>query len=287
MGGTLLGEFRRSGRRPSPTWTPTAGTSDPGSSVYPPGGGAVRRPRLHPRTPCRGGARAASPSGSGRAICRASSISRYAPPSGPSGIWPGGTSSSSHIPFVAITGSVGKTTTKDMVAAVLGEKYQGPQDRGQLQQRHRPAPDPAAARTRTHEICVLEMGMNHAGEIEYLSAIVEPDVALITNIGDSHIENLGSREKILKAKCEIFSHMDARKGYRHPQRGRRAAATLASAQLPFETVFVVRGRGPGIPGHRCGQRRGDGASDLPGDHPAAGFRRGASPPWAATWSTPP
>ena len=59
----------------------------------------------------------------------------------------------------------------------------------------------------THELCVVEMGMNHFGEIEYLSAIVEPDVAVITNIGDSHIENLGSRENILKAKCEIFSHM--------------------------------------------------------------------------------
>lgn len=59
--------------------------------------------------------------------------------------------------------------------------------------------------------------MNHAGEIEYLSEIVEPDVALITNVGDSHIENLGSREGIFRAKCEIFSHMK-QVGHRHPQR---------------------------------------------------------------------
>ena len=58
-----------------------------------------------------------------------------------------------------------------------------------------------------HEIAVLELGMNHAGEIDYLSALVEPDVVLMTNIGDSHIEHFGSREKILEAKSEIFHHV--------------------------------------------------------------------------------
>ena len=109
------------------------------------------------------------------------------------------------IPVVAVTGSVGKTTTKDMVAAVLGEHYKVLKTEGNLNT------DIGTCRTlfrldRSYQIAVLEMGMNHPGEIEVMSAIAQPDVCLITNIGDSHIENLGSRENILKAKCEIFSH---------------------------------------------------------------------------------
>ncbi len=110
------------------------------------------------------------------------------------------------IPFVAITGSVGKTTTKDMVAAVLGEKYRVLKTDGNFNNAVG-LPLTLLRLNSGHQICVLEMGMNHAGEIEYLSSIVEPDVALITNVGDSHIENLGSRENILAAKCEIFQHM--------------------------------------------------------------------------------
>ena len=58
-----------------------------------------------------------------------------------------------------------------------------------------------------HEAAVIETGMNHFGEIEYLTAMVKPDIAVISNIGDAHIEHLGSREGILKAKCEIFEHL--------------------------------------------------------------------------------
>ena len=109
------------------------------------------------------------------------------------------------IPVVAVTGSVGKTTTKDMVAAVLGEHYKVLKTEGNLNT------DIGTCRTlfrldKSYQIAVLEMGMNHPGEIEVMSAIAQPDVCLITNIGDSHIEHLGSRKNILKAKCEIFSH---------------------------------------------------------------------------------
>lgn len=111
------------------------------------------------------------------------------------------------IPFVAITGSVGKTTTKDMVAAVLGEKYRVLKTDGNFNNAIG-LPLTLLRLNSEHEICVLEMGMNHEGEIEYLSGIVEPDVAIITNVGDAHIENLGSRENILKAKCEIMEHLN-------------------------------------------------------------------------------
>lgn len=112
------------------------------------------------------------------------------------------------IPVIGITGSVGKTTTKDMIACVLGRKFNVLKTEGNFNNelglpltlfRLRPE----------HELCVLEMGMNHFGEIDYLTRIICPDVAVITNIGDAHIENLGSRENILKAKQEIFHYMTA------------------------------------------------------------------------------
>ena len=110
------------------------------------------------------------------------------------------------IPVVALTGSVGKTTTKDMVAAVLGEKYRVLKTEGNLNNEIG-VPMTLLRLSGEHEIAVLELGMNHAGEIDYLSALVEPAVVLMTNIGDSHIEHFGSREKILEAKSEIFHHV--------------------------------------------------------------------------------
>lgn len=110
------------------------------------------------------------------------------------------------IPVIGITGSVGKTTTKDMVAAVLGVKYRVLKTEGNFNN-ELGLPLTLFRLTGEDQICVLEMGMNHFGEIDYLTKIVVPDVAVITNIGDAHIENLGSRENILKAKSEIFHYM--------------------------------------------------------------------------------
>ena len=112
------------------------------------------------------------------------------------------------IPFVGVTGSVGKTTAKDMIAAVLGVKYKVLKTEGNFNN-NIGLPLTLLRLEKADEICVLEMGMDHAGEIDYLSELVEPDVALITNVGDSHIENLGSREAIFAAKCEIFNHLKA------------------------------------------------------------------------------
>ena len=110
------------------------------------------------------------------------------------------------IPFVAVTGSVGKTTTKDMVAAVLSEKFavhKTPENHNN----ELGVPMALLDLDSTHQISVIEMGMNSFGEIDNLSNLVRPSLALITNIGDAHIEILGSRENILKAKCEVFGHM--------------------------------------------------------------------------------
>ncbi|CAI3401253.1 UDP-N-acetylmuramoyl-tripeptide--D-alanyl-D-alanine ligase [Enterococcus cecorum] len=103
---------------------------------------------------------------------------------------------------VAITGSNGKTTTKDMTASVLAQKYRTYKTQGNYNN------DLGVPYTMLHmpddtEVLLLEMGMDHAGEIHFLSQLGQPDVAAITLIGEAHLENLGSRKNIAKAKMEI------------------------------------------------------------------------------------
>jgi len=108
---------------------------------------------------------------------------------------------------VGITGSVGKSTTKEMVAAVLSSTYRV----GKSPANHNNDIGMPMSILRLPEdtrIAVLEMGMNHFGEIAYLSSIAKPDVAVIVNIGTMHIEHLGSREGILQAKLEILEGME-------------------------------------------------------------------------------
>ena len=107
---------------------------------------------------------------------------------------------------IGITGSVGKTSTKDLVYAVLSGKYSVMKTLGNY---NNPlglpltlsnlGPDTQAA--------VIEMGMEHAGDIDYLSSLTEPHFGIVTNIGTSHIENLGSREGILHAKLELVEYL--------------------------------------------------------------------------------
>ena len=106
-------------------------------------------------------------------------------------------------PVVAITGSAGKTTTKEIIASVLSQKYKTLKTQGNFNN-DIGLPLTLLSRKSDHEALVLEMGMNHRGEISILSKIGRPTICMITNIGDAHIENLGSREGILQAKAEIF-----------------------------------------------------------------------------------
>ena len=115
------------------------------------------------------------------------------------------------IPFVGITGSVGKTTAKDMIAAVLSVKYKVLKTEGNFNN-NIGLPLTLLRLDRTHQVGVLEMGMDKPGEIDYLSDIVRPEVGVITNIGDAHIEKLGSRENIFKAKCELLPNIRKENG---------------------------------------------------------------------------
>ena len=111
-----------------------------------------------------------------------------------------------NVPLIAITGSVGKTTTKDMVYAVLSSTYTSLKTQGNFN--NEIGLPYTLVNYQGEEMIVLEMGMNHFGEISLLTNLAKPDVALITNIGTSHIGNLGSRENILKAKLEILEGMN-------------------------------------------------------------------------------
>lgn len=110
------------------------------------------------------------------------------------------------IPFVGITGSVGKTSTKEMVAKVLSRKFYVLRNEGNLNNEIG-VPLTVFNLDEAHEAAVLEMGMSAFGEISALSSIVKPKVGIITNIGISHIEKLGSRQNILKAKLELLDGM--------------------------------------------------------------------------------
>jgi len=106
------------------------------------------------------------------------------------------------VKVVGITGSVGKTSTKDMIASVVSTKYKTLKTIGNYN--NDIGLPLTILRLQEEEVMVLEMGMNALNEITLLSQIARPDIAVITNIGSSHIGNLGSRENILKAKLEII-----------------------------------------------------------------------------------
>ena len=107
-----------------------------------------------------------------------------------------------HIKLIAVTGSVGKTSTKEMIYSVLEKGFKTLKTEGNLNN-HIGLPL-TLLRLNEEDVCVVEMGMNNPGEISFLSKLAKPDIAVITNIGVAHIGNLGSTENIFKAKCEIL-----------------------------------------------------------------------------------
>ena len=105
---------------------------------------------------------------------------------------------------IGVTGSNGKTTTKDMIAALLQTTYRIHKTSGNFNN-HLGLPLTILGMDEDTEVAVLEMGMSSRGEIAFLSTLAEPDLAIITNIGESHLLDLGSREEIANAKLEIVS----------------------------------------------------------------------------------
>lgn len=109
------------------------------------------------------------------------------------------------IKVIGVTGSTGKTSTKDLIAASLSEKFKVFKTIGNFNN-DIGLPLMVFKLDNSYDVAILEMGMNHFGEIEKLSDVARPDIAVITNVGISHIENLKTRENILKAKLEITTY---------------------------------------------------------------------------------
>ena len=136
------------------------------------------------------------------------------------------------IPFVQVTGSVGKTTTKEMIASVLGVKFHTLKTAANYNNEIG-TPQTLLGLSRAHQAAVIETGMDHFGEIRRMGTMVRPTIAVITNIGDAHIGNLdGTRQGVLRAKSEIFENLQA---------GGLAVLNgddplLSTLHLPFKTL---------------------------------------------------
>ena len=110
------------------------------------------------------------------------------------------------IPFIGITGSVGKTSTKEMISSVLSQKYKVHKTSGNFNN-ELGVPLTLFGLEEEHEAAVIEMGISGFGEMTRLAKMVRPDISVITNIGYCHLENLGDRDGVLKAKTEMFTYL--------------------------------------------------------------------------------
>lgn len=113
-----------------------------------------------------------------------------------------------NIPFIGVTGSVGKTSTKEMLASVLKEKFAVHKTQGNFNN-ELGVPLTLFALEENADVAIIEMGISDFGEMTRLSDIVKPDICVITNIGCCHLENLVDRDGVLKAKTEMFLHMQS------------------------------------------------------------------------------
>ncbi|MFT5847422.1 MAG: UDP-N-acetylmuramoyl-tripeptide--D-alanyl-D-alanine ligase [Psychroserpens sp.] len=115
-----------------------------------------------------------------------------------------------NIPIISLTGSNGKTTTKELINAVLSSTYKTIATKGNLNN-HIGVPLTLLDMDDTTEIGIVEMGANHKQEIEFLSTIALPDFGLITNFGKAHLEGFGGFEGVIKGKSELYEHLKSRK----------------------------------------------------------------------------
>ena len=115
------------------------------------------------------------------------------------------------MPFIGITGTNGKTTTKELVHAVLAKRYKTSATKGNFNN-HLGVPLTLLAIPEGTELAIVEMGANHPGEIELLCGIADPDCGLITNVGRAHLEGFGSFEGVVRTKTELYRHLAGKHG---------------------------------------------------------------------------
>lgn len=147
------------------------------------------------------------------------------------------------LPIIAITGTNGKTTTKELIATVLRKEYNVIYTEGNLNN-HIGVPLTLLKMTRQHDVAVIEMGANHPGEIKFLAEIVEPDYGLITNVGQAHLEGFGSFENVIKTKGELYDYIrDSEDGKIFIDYNNRYLSKIAEGMMPIyygenEDLFI-------------------------------------------------
>src|SRR5690606_1668341 len=133
-----------------------------------------------------------------------------------------------NIPVIGVTGTNGKTTTKELLYAVLSQKYRVYATRGNLNN-HIGVPLTVLAIDGSYEAAIIEMGANHVGEIAFLCGIALPTHGLITNVGKAHLEGFGSFEGVKKAKGELYDYLQDHRGTLFIQGDNANLAEMAAA----------------------------------------------------------
>ncbi len=116
-----------------------------------------------------------------------------------------------NVPVLAVTGTNGKTTTKELLAAVLSRKFRIHYTKGNLNN-HIGVPLTILSASPDTEMMIIEMGANHPGEIKLLCSVARPDFGIITNVGTAHLEGFGSLEGVIKTKSELYEYLNAAGG---------------------------------------------------------------------------
>ncbi len=145
------------------------------------------------------------------------------------------------IPVIAITGTNGKTTTKELTQAVLSTKYRVLATKGNLNN-HIGVPL-TLLRLKDEEMAIIEMGANHKGEIDTLCRIADPNVGLITNVGFAHLEGFGSPEGVVEAKTELYRYLEKKNGTIFIN-GTADALNSVASSMNLDKVYYMDGDKP-------------------------------------------
>ena len=149
------------------------------------------------------------------------------------------------IPFIGLTGSNGKTTTKELIHAVLNKKYHAIATKGNLNN-HIGVPLTLLSIQPEHEIAIIEMGANHQKEIEFLCAICEPDYGYITNFGKAHLEGFGGVEGVIKGKSELYQFLEQNNkiAFINPEDKIQVDKTKNITTIPFQPSITLKEANP-------------------------------------------
>lgn len=140
------------------------------------------------------------------------------------------------MPFIGITGTNGKTTSKELLHSVLSQKYHTYATKGNLNN-HIGVPLTILSLTEDVEIAIVEMGANHVGEIAFLCSISQPTHGFITNVGKAHLEGFGSFEGVMKAKGELYDYLKAHDGQIYMQGDNEFLQQMAAARKLENVIY--------------------------------------------------